>query len=350
MMKKLGSGLLSRRDFALLSANMAVASFAGGSLLGLRPALAADDKAVLGHFGSANPQTFAKATGAFQKAFGEKEKVDFMTVSSGAQVIAAMAGNSLDVCNLGSSPMVVGFCNGLKISMVYVEKIITDSECLAVRNDSGIASLKDLKGKSIGLPFNTSVHFSMLAALKSVGLQANDVKLINMRPDSITATWRRKEIDAAFIWHPILGDLVSQDGKILFTTGDLKQHGTLVFDGIIVRNEFKEKRPDLVLAYLKEYDRMCALYRDKPEEVAGILSPYLSLTPEKTMEYLKTFYSLTPKELATDTWMGLPGAKDTGVLKTLNDQAEFLKAADQVKSIPPSFAPFVDSSFLAKMV
>jgi taurine transport system substrate-binding protein len=348
-MKKPGPAL-SRRDFALLSANLAVASFAGSSLLGVRSAFAADDKAVLGHFGSANPQTFAKATNSFQKAFGEKEKVDFMTVSSGAQVIAAMAGNSLDVCNLGSSPMVVGFCNGLKISMIYVEKIITDSECLAVRNDSGIATLKDLKGKSIGLPFNTSVHFSMLAALKSAGLQVTDVKLINMRPDSIAATWRRKEIDAAFIWHPILGDLVSQDGKIIFQTGDLKQYGTLVFDGIIVRNEFKEKRPDLVLAYLKEYDRMCTLYRDKPDEVAGILSPYLSLTPEKTMEYLKTFYSLTPKELATDTWMGLPGAKDTGVLKTLNDQAEFLKAADQVKSIPPSFAPFVDSTFLAKMV
>ena len=236
-MKKLGS--LSRRDFALLSANMAVASFAGGKMLGLRPALAADDKAVLGHFGSANPQTFAKATGSFQKAFGDKAKADYLTVSSGAQVISAMAGNSLDVCNVGSSPMVVGFCNGLKISMIYVEKIITDSECLAVRNDSGIQSVKDLKGKSIALPFNTSVHFSMLAALKTAGLKATDVKLINMRPDSIAATWRRKEIDAAFIWHPILGDLVQQDGKVIFTTGDLKPHGTLVFDGIIVRNEFK---------------------------------------------------------------------------------------------------------------
>jgi taurine transport system substrate-binding protein len=349
-MKKLGLGSLSRRDFALLSANMAVASFAGGSLLGLRPAFAADDKAVLGHFGSANPQTFAKATGAFQKAMGDKEKIDFLTVSSGAQVISAMAGDSLDICNVGSSPMVVGFCNGLKISMVYVEKIITDSECLAVRNDSGIKTLKDLKGKSIGLPFNTSVHFAMLAALKTAGLKVTDVKLVNMKPDSITATWRRKDIDAAYIWHPVLGDLVAQDGKIIFTSGELKDHGTLVFDGIIVRNEFKERRPDLVLAYLKEYDRLCALYRENPEQVVAALSPYLSLAPEKTREYIKTFHSLSAKELASDKWMGLPGAKETGVLSTLRDQADFLKEADQVKAIPSSFAPFVDSSFLAKMV
>jgi hypothetical protein len=59
---------------------------------------------------------------------------------------------------------------------------------------------------------------------------------------------------------------------------------------------------------------------------------------------------LTPQEMATPKWMGLPGAKDTGVLKTLGDQAAFLKEADQIKAIPESFAPFVDASFLAKMV
>src|SRR4051812_37419061 len=121
---------LSRRDFGLLSANLAIATVIGSEAC-LRPAMAAGDTAVLGHFGSANPQTYAKATSAFQKAFGEKEKVDFVTVSAGSQVISAMAGGSMDICNVGSSPMVVGFGQGLKISMVFVEKIIKGSECLA---------------------------------------------------------------------------------------------------------------------------------------------------------------------------------------------------------------------------
>jgi taurine transport system substrate-binding protein len=81
-----------------------------------------------------------------------------------------------------------------------------------------------------------------------------------------------------------------------------------------------------------------------------VLSPYLAMTPEKTMDYINTFHSISPKELATDKWMGLPGAKDTGVLRTLQAQAEFLKAADQMAAIPPSWAPFVDSTFLAKMI
>ena len=344
------SNLFSRRDSLRLMLNMGIATFAGGAMLHSRNVFAQQATAMLGHFGSANPQTFGKANGGFAKALGANVKTDYVTVSTGAQVIAAIAGNSLDICNVGSSPMVVGFAQGIKMSMVYVEKYITDSECLAVRKDAGINSLGDLKGKKIGMPFNTSVHFAMLAALKTVGLNASDVTLINVKPDSILATWQRKDIDGAYIWHPVLGDLLADNGKLLLKTGELAASGTLVFDGIVVRNEFKEKHPDLVLAYLKEYDRLCTIYEKQPHEVVKVLSPYLQMTPEKTMDYINTFHSISPKELATDKWMGLPGAKDTGVMRTLQSQAEFLKSADQLTTIPPSWAPYVDSTFLAKMV
>jgi taurine transport system substrate-binding protein len=185
--------------------------------------------------------------------------------------------------------------------------------------------------------------------LKTVGLGPSDVTLINLRPDSILATWRRKEIDAAFIWHPILGDLVNENGRILFTSGELVKYGTLVFDGIICRNEFKQKSPDLVLAYLREYDRICNVYKNNQDEVVKVMSAFIQLAPEKTVEYIKTFHSLTPKEILSDTWMGAPGAKDTGVLKTMADQAQLMKEAGQINSVPGSFAPFVDSTFVAKM-
>jgi taurine transport system substrate-binding protein len=339
-----------RRDALRLIRNMGVATFAGGAMVASRPLFAQQASAVLGHFGSANPQTMGKANGAFAKAFGANVKTDYVTVSGGPQVIAAIAGDSMDMCNVGSSPMVVGFAQGVKMSMVYVEKFITDSECLAVRKDAGINGMKDLKGRKVGLPFNTSVHFAMLAGLKAAGMQPRDVTLINVKADSVLATWQRKDIDAAYIWNPVLGDLVSDNGKIILKTGDLAANGTLVFDGIVVRDEFKKKHPDLVLAYLKAYDQLCQMYEKHPEDVVKVLSPYLAMTPEKTMEYIKTFHSVPVKELATDKWMGMPGAKDTGVLRTLRDQAEFLHAAQQMDKVPATFAPFVDSSFLAKMV
>ena len=47
----------TRRDTLKLMGNMGVATFAGGAMLAPRRAFAQQAAAVLGHFGSANPQT-----------------------------------------------------------------------------------------------------------------------------------------------------------------------------------------------------------------------------------------------------------------------------------------------------
>jgi taurine transport system substrate-binding protein len=340
----------TRREIALLGANLAVASFAVGALARPGAAAAQETTAMLGHFPSANQQNFSKATGSMQKALGDKVKAEFISVNAGPQILTAMAANSMDLCNIGSSPLIVGFAQGLPVSMIYVHKVVKDSECLVVRNEAGIKGLKDLAGKKIACPFNTSAHFALLAALKTVGLKASDVTLINLRPDGIPAAWQRKEIDAAYIWHPVLGGLQADGGTIIFMSGDLIPSGTLIFDAIVVRDAFKKAHPDVVLAYLKELDRINGVYRNKPEEIADVMAPFLQIPRETALTIAKTTHTISPKEMITDAWMGAPGAKDTGVLKTIRSQAEFLQGADQVKTMPADFAPFVDSSFIAKMV
>lgn len=339
----------TRRELSLLGANLGMATFATG--LGWSPAVRAQEaKAMLGHFPSANQQNFSKATGSMQKALGDKTKIEFISVSAGPQILTAMAADSMDLCNMGSSAMIVGFAQGLPVSMVYMHKVVKDSECLVVRNDAGIKELKDLKGKKVGCPFNTSVHFALLAGMKSAGLTAADVTLVNLRPDAIAAAWQRKDIDAAYIWHPVLAGLEKDGGTIIFKSGDLIAKGSLVFDGLVCRDAFKKQHPDLVLAYLKELDRINTIYREKPAEVVAVMAPFLQIPPETAMTIAKTTHTITPKEMISDAWMGAPGAKTSGILKAIQDQADFLKATDQLKTLPADFSKFVDSSFVAKMV
>ncbi len=340
----------NRREIALLGANLGIASFAATTLGWSSSAQAQEAKAMLGHFPSANQQNFSKATGSMQKALGEKTKIEFISVGAGPQILTAMAADSMDLCNMGSSAMIVGFAQGLPVSMVYMHKVVKDSECLVVRNDANIKELKDLKGKKVGCPFNTSVHFALLAAMKTVGLTAADVTLVNLRPDAIAAAWQRKDIDAAYIWHPVLGALQKEAGTIIFQSGDLIAKGSLIFDGLVCRDAFKKQHPELVLAFLKELDRINTIYRTKPEEVASVMAPFLQIAPEVAMIIAKTTHTITPKEMLTEAWMGAPGAKDSGILQAIRDQANFLKSTDQLKSLPDDFSKFVDSSFVAKMV
>ncbi|MBC7484941.1 MAG: ABC transporter substrate-binding protein [Rhizobacter sp.] len=178
------------------------------------------------------------------KTFGAGSKVEFVTVRAGSEVIAAMAGNSLDMCNLGSSPMVLGYANGVPASLVYIYKNIIDSEALVVQNSANIKKLADLKGKRVGLPFNTSVHFAALAAFKTAGLGVNDVTLINMRADTIASAWTRREIYASDIWVPVIPKLVEHGGMVLFKTGDLNAVGLVMFDAFPCATSSRRRTPN----------------------------------------------------------------------------------------------------------
>jgi taurine transport system substrate-binding protein len=338
---------LSRREFGLVAANMAL----GASALGrFGPALAQSKKVNLGTFGGIDVQNYIRAKGSMKHTFGDDTEVGFVTVRAGSEVLAAMAGNSLDMCNIGSSPMVVGYANGVPVSMVYVYKNIIDSEMLVVQGESGIQSLAELKGKRLALPFNTSVHFAALAALESAGLGPSDVRLINMRADTIASAWQRREIDASYIWVPVAPRLIEDGGKVIFKTGDLNQQGLVIFDGFLVRNAFKKAHPDLVLAFLKDFEKLAQTFKNEPEEVVETMTKFLGVDEPAVMRSLNTFYPVPPQEQLTSKWMGQPGEKDTGVLRTLQVQADFLKASGQIAAMPKDLGGLVDQSFVAKMV
>jgi taurine transport system substrate-binding protein len=340
---------LSRRDLMKISGNVGLASLVASPFALAKPAYAQDRKVVLSHFATVNPQNYARATGAFESALSGMATVEYQGVKSGPDVLTGMASGAIDLGNLGSSPMIVGMAQGLPISMVYIHKIIRESEALIVREGSGIASLEDLKGRKIGTPFNTSVHFAVLAALDSVGLTTSDVELINLRPDAIAAAWSQGAIDASFIWTSVLSALEADGGTIIFTTGDLAKNGVLLLDGFVVRDDFKEEHPDLVLACLQEFARIDAAFAEQPDEVVGTLTDFLQIDRALVQRFIDTTHSLTPEQQATAEWMGAPGETDTGIQQALQKQAQFMLDTGQIMQMP-DLAKFIDSSFIAQMV
>ena len=337
---------LSRRDFSLTAANM----IAGSSLFGAAGVFAQAQKQVnLGTFGSIDAQNYIRAKGLATKTFGPNVRTEFMTVRAGSEVMSAMAGGSLDMCNLGSSPLVVGYANGVPVSLVYIYKNIIDSEVLVVQNSANIKSLADLKGKKLGLPYNTSVHFAAMAMLKTAGLGPNDVTMINMRADQIASAWTRREIDASYIWVPVAPVITADAGTVLFKTGDLNASGLVVFDAFAVRDEFKQKNPELVLAFLKDFEQIARTFKTNPKEVVETMTKFLSVDEAAVMRSLNTFYPVPAKEQLTSRWLGKPGERDTAVVKTLQTQAEFLKEIGQINALPKDMNGLVDKSFVAQL-
>tara|TARA_B100000315_G_scaffold123899_1_gene113895 strand:+ start:2642 stop:3631 length:990 start_codon:yes stop_codon:yes gene_type:complete len=73
---------------------------------------------------------------------------------------------------------------------------------IIARPGTGISSVKDLKGKKVGVAFGTTGDLYLQEVLKKNGLSKNDLKRINVRPPSHVSTLDSGGVDAMVLWEP----------------------------------------------------------------------------------------------------------------------------------------------------
>jgi len=100
----------------------------------------------IGYWASPNSEIIVKQTGSLQASYPDV-KVTWIEFTSGADILTAIQSDSIDMATIGTPPGTTGIANGYNFHVYYIEDIIGESEGLIVRNDSGISSLKELKGK-----------------------------------------------------------------------------------------------------------------------------------------------------------------------------------------------------------
>src|SRR4029078_531861 len=106
--------------------------------------------------------------------------------------------------------------------------------------------------------------FQLLYAMQKWGLNPPDAQVLNMRPPEIAAAWERGDIDATFIWDPVLTN-VKKNGKVLTTSGDICKQGACTFDGLIVTRKFAKENPDFMVALVKALAKADNDYRSNPK-------------------------------------------------------------------------------------
>ena len=131
----------------------------------------------------------------------------------------------VDIGYVGSSPLAAAASRELPIETIFVVGLIGESEALVARNGSGIDKVEDLAGKKVAVPFVSTTHYSLLAALKHEGVDPKSVEILNLRPPEIAAAWERGDIDAAYVWDPALGQ-IKTSGKVIVDFGQGRRMGS----------------------------------------------------------------------------------------------------------------------------
>jgi taurine transport system substrate-binding protein len=300
----------------------------------------------IGYMGMNNPWKHAINEKLIEKETGYK--VDWRRFDSGSKVITAMASGSIDLASAGSSPIAAAVSHGIEIELVWILENIADAEALVVRNGAGITSPSDLKGKRIAVPFVSTTHFHTLFALEQFGLSDEDVRLINMQPNTIGAAWQRGDIDGAFIWDPVLGK-IKKDGKVLITSRTLSGWGKPTFDGLVVDKEFGKENADFMAKVLKIAADLDQEYRSHKESfdathpIAKSISKISGSDVNEVAGVLDLYeFPDFATQLSCD-WLGC-GLKG-GAAKSLKSTSEFLKKGKKINELMPDYSVFVNPEY-----
>ena len=289
------------------------------------------------------PYRTVMESGELEKATGYK--INWRMFGGGGDVIKAMASGDVQIGEVGSSPLAAAASQGQDIKLVWILDDIASSDVLIARNGSGITNWKDLKGKKVAVPFVSTAHYSLMVGMKLDGVDAKSVNVMNMRPPEIAAAWERGDIDATFIWDPVLSK-IRRTGKAIATSGDVGKKGYPTFDGLVVNAKWAAENKSFIVELVKAISRADADYRTNTakwttsSQQVKAVAKWTKADEKDVPEAMAAFVFPDTTAQLSATWLG------GGAAKTLANTSAFLKEQGRLQEVKPDYTAFIDTSYL----
>ena len=157
---------------------------------------------------------------------------------------------------------------------------------LLVQADGPIRSVRDLKGRKVGITqLGSTFHYMLGNLVEQEGLSLKDVEATPLRTlGAMAEALQARRVDAILIPQPFAGDAVEKGfARILFWVGDKLPYQVAA---IFYSKTFARNREQAV-AFMKGYVKAARLFFDAAlskkggwDEVVGITARYTGATPE----------------------------------------------------------------------
>ncbi|MBT3065587.1 glycine betaine ABC transporter substrate-binding protein [Rhodoferax sp. U11-2br] len=324
-----------------------IAVVALSTLSGLAQAQAVPPEVRFAYAGGPRVWILGKIDGAFDAAFGTKVK--WIPFASGSDVLTLFAAKEIDIARFGSSPAAAGIARKLPIEVIGAPEIIATSERLIARKN--ITSLKDLEGKTVAFPANSTAQYAFEVAIKLAKVERSKIKALALKPAEIVAAWKRSDIDAAYVWGPFTQQLEADGGKEIFATRDLQKDDVLVFNNFVVRKEFADKYPEIVVKFLRVVQDKVDQYKKDPDGSAQKIATHLDIPLETARSTLSGLQYPSLTEQLSTAFVGNESNKSgSRITRAYKDTANFLADIGEIRKsdVPESYAPFINTTYLQR--
>lgn len=249
-------------------------------------------------------QKFLPKTGKYKDV---KFEFDWKDYTSGSPITNQMMANKLDFGVMGDYPLIV---NGAKfqatksLETLYVAGTGYNQRgsgnAIVVPVKSSVQTLADLKGKSISVPVGSAAWGMTLKALQDAGIR-NDVTIKNQSPPVGAANIAQNKIAAHADFCPWSEIMEFRGtGRKIF---DGSEAGVAYLHGVVVRKDYAEKYPEVVVAFLKAVITAGEWVRKDPVMAATKLEKWTGVEREVQYLYFSKGGALTLEPTLKKEWV-----------------------------------------------
>lgn len=207
----------------------------------------------------------------------------------------AFAAGKLDAVGMTNGDALVTGATGAKSVMILMNDYSNGNDMIIGK--PGITSVKQLKGKKIGVEVGFVSHLLLLNALEKNNMSEKDVTLVNVPTNETPQVLASGDVDAIVAWQPSSGIALNQvpGSKAIYTSAD---EPGLIYDLYAVSPQSYAKRKADWKKVMKVWYRIVDYINDPKtfDDAVSIMASRVGLKPDVYKTFVKGTKILTLKE------------------------------------------------------
>jgi len=224
---------------------------------------------------------------------------------------------------------------------------------LAVDNSNGgdgvvankaIATVADLKGRTVAFEEGSVSQFFINALLRRAGLTQKDIKMVNMTATDAGVAFTANRVDAAVTWEPHLSQgAATEHGKVLVSSA---QTPGLIVDVIAVLDTTAQEKRKELQAFVRAWQRALDYLASNPDEAYQIMARGVGGWLEDPQEFKGAVTGIEYLDIARNREMFGTAANPGVLAKTVDDAIAIWSDLGRIKVDKLKSSDLIDTSFL----
>lgn len=260
-----------------------------------------------------------------EKYFAEEGlEVEWIKFTSGPPEIAAMISGDLQFGYIGHGAHTLA-AEG-QVDVISLSHL-GNSEVIVVREDSGINSMEDLKGKVLATELGTSGEVILDLACKGHNVDRKEIKVTNMQMSGAVSAFIAGQVDAIAVWgtdYTNIRNNVEEPLKVIAQTADFSDQ--ITFPGSwLATPEYIEKNYDVAVRFARALNKCYNFREDNPDQMIKNAAEFSKLPYEDLKNEANQAKYFSGRDLAKMV-------EDGGVIDVYQKQLDYFIETGKLES------------------